>query len=101
MNSQYNFDQRYLNCVSDHMDKQNPFGDIPKKTASSVQRSMVAVRSLVKALRAGNEVIHDMKRSRYLTTLVKPTDYVNPCGALNHLRKIPYHLSLLGSSDTL
>ena len=33
--------------------------------------------------------------------LVKPTDYVDPYGALNHLHKIPYHLSLLGSSETL
>ena len=33
--------------------------------------------------------------------LVKPTDYVDPYGALSHFHKIPYHLSLLGSSETL
>ena len=32
---------------------------------------------------------------------VKHTDYVDPYGALNHLHKIPYHLSLLGFSETL
>ena len=36
-----------------------------------------------------------------LIVLVKPTDYVDPYGALNHFHKIPYHLSLLGSSETL
>ena len=33
--------------------------------------------------------------------LVKPTNYVDPFGTLHHLHKIPFHLSLLGSSETL
>ena len=34
--------------------------------------------------------------------LVKPIDYVDPYGkALNHLHKIPYHLSLLGCYEIL
>ena len=35
-----------------------------------------------------------------LVLLVKPTNYVDPYGALTHLHKIPYHLSLLGSCET-
>ena len=36
-----------------------------------------------------------------LRILVKPTDYVDPYGTLNHLHKIPFHLSPLGPSETL
>ena len=35
-----------------------------------------------------------------LEELVKPNNYVDPDGALNHLHKIPFHLSLLMSSET-
>ena len=35
-----------------------------------------------------------------LSILVKPTGYVDPDGALNHLHKIPYHLSVLKSSSS-
>ena len=41
------------------------------------------------------------KMIKLFSQLVKPTDYVDPDGALNHLHKIPYHLSLLGSSESL
>ena len=37
----------------------------------------------------------------YYVTLVKPTDCVAPCGTLNHLHKITFHLSLLGSSENI
>ena len=33
--------------------------------------------------------------------LVKPTDFVDPYGAKNHLHKITFDLSLLGPSETL
>ena len=33
MNSQYNFDVRYLGCVSEHMKEQKPFGEVPTKVA--------------------------------------------------------------------
>ena len=37
----------------------------------------------------------------FIITSTNPTDYVDPYGALNHPQKIAFHLSLLGSSETL
>lgn len=61
MNSQYTFDDDYLTCVMKHMDGQKPFGDVPAKVASSVKRSMVATRAMVKALKSGYTIADEMK----------------------------------------
>ena len=62
MNSQYHFDQTYLTCVADHMNEVKPFGEDPRKMASTVKRSMVAVRALVKALKSGFKIAGEMKK---------------------------------------
>ena len=62
LNGQYNFDVHYLACVSDNMDTLRPFGDVPRKLASSVKRSLVAARALVKALRTGHEIANQMTK---------------------------------------
>merc|ERR1719219_1445560 len=51
LNAQYNFDGLYLSCVSDNIDSLRPFGDVPRKLASSVKRSLLAARALVKKMR--------------------------------------------------
>ena len=56
LNSQYKFDSMYMSCVSENMAELNPFGDVPRKLASSVKRSMVAARALVRALKTGHEI---------------------------------------------
>ena len=62
MNSQYTFDPVYLTCISKHMADVKPFGDVPIKMASSVKRSMVATRTLVKALRSGHAIADNVKK---------------------------------------
>ena len=64
LNGQYNFDVHYLACVSDNMEVLKPFGDVPRKLASSVKRSLVAARALVKALRTGHEIANQMTKVR-------------------------------------
>ena len=44
------------------MDILRPFGDVPRKLASSVKRSLVAARALVKALRTGHEIANQMTK---------------------------------------
>ena len=46
------------------MEALRPFGDVPRKLASSVKRSLVAARALVKALRTGHEIAHQMTKVR-------------------------------------
>ena len=44
------------------MDILKPFGDVPRKLSSSVKRSLVAARALVKALRSGHEIANQMTK---------------------------------------
>ena len=60
LNTQYTFDGLYLSCVAENIDQLRPFGDVPRKMATSVKRSLVAARALVKALRSGHEIMEQM-----------------------------------------
>ncbi|KAG8194162.1 hypothetical protein JTE90_002369 [Oedothorax gibbosus] len=57
LNSQYSFNEMYLNCVSQRMDELKPFGDVPKKLTVEVKRSFVATRTFVQALAIGRDVV--------------------------------------------
>ncbi|KAH3807254.1 hypothetical protein DPMN_135589, partial [Dreissena polymorpha] len=67
MNAQYLFDDDYMSCVTKHMDKLNPFGDVPQKLKRQVKRAFIAARTFVQGLAIGRDVILAMER-------VKPTD---------------------------
>lgn len=56
INSQYVFDDRYLECVAEHMTELRPFGDVPHKLGIQLRRSFVATRAFYKALVAGADV---------------------------------------------
>ena len=62
LNSQYTFDGLYLSCVLENMDQLRPFGDVPRKLASAVKRSLVAARAVVRALRTGREISYQMTK---------------------------------------
>ena len=49
-------------CVAQHMDEVMPFGEDPRKLASTIKRSMVAVRALEKALKSGFKIAEQMKK---------------------------------------
>lgn len=57
LNSQYTFDQQYLQCVTEHMDELKPFGDVPFKLSLQVKRAFVAARTFVQGLAVGRDVI--------------------------------------------
>ena len=52
------------NLMETNMAEQKPFGDVPSKVASSVQRSMTATRAMVKALKSAFEIIEEIKLVR-------------------------------------
>ena len=62
MNSQYTFEPAYLTCLAKHMGDAKPFGDVSLKMASSVKRSMVATRTLIRALRSGYAIAENVKK---------------------------------------
>ncbi|XP_054706530.1 glypican-6-like [Uloborus diversus] len=57
LNSQYSFNDLYMNCISQQMDELKPFGDVPKKLTVEVKRSFVATRTFVQALSIGRDVV--------------------------------------------
>ncbi|XP_012232340.1 glypican-6 [Linepithema humile] len=61
LNSQYNFDNKYLECVSDHMKEMRPFGDVPQKLSVQVKRSFVATRAFSQALTIAANVLKNMQ----------------------------------------
>ncbi|GFY58247.1 glypican-6 [Trichonephila inaurata madagascariensis] len=57
LNSQYTFNEMYMNCISQKMEELKPFGDVPKKLTVEVKRSFVATRTFVQALAIGRDVV--------------------------------------------
>lgn len=57
LNAQYTFDDKYMQCVAEHMDELKPFGDVPKKLAAHVKRAFIAARTFVQGLAIGRDVI--------------------------------------------
>ena len=62
MNPQYALDPAFLSCVTRHMDEHEPFGDIPRKVASSVRRAVVAVRAMARALHSASDIADEMRK---------------------------------------
>lgn len=62
LNSQYRFNNKYLECVSDHMKDMRPFGDIPQKLGVQIKRSFVATRAFSQALQIATEVLKNMQQ---------------------------------------
>ncbi|KAL3280612.1 hypothetical protein HHI36_003849 [Cryptolaemus montrouzieri] len=56
INSQYDFDDKYLECISEHMTEMKPFGDIPHKLGVQLRRSFVATRTFYKSLVQGAQI---------------------------------------------
>ncbi|XP_066601252.1 glypican-6 [Prorops nasuta] len=61
LNSQYAFDDKYLECVGNHMKEMRPFGDVPQKLGVQIKRSFVATRAFSQALTVAAEVLKNMQ----------------------------------------
>jgi len=85
LNGQYSFSGIYLNCVSENMDILKPFGDVPRKLASSVKRSLVAARALVKALRTGHEIANQMTKVTPSEECLTAVQQMHTCSACKGL----------------
>lgn len=60
LNAQYHFDDKYLDCVSEHMKELNPFGDVPHKLSLQLKRSFVATRTFAQALGVAGDIVNNM-----------------------------------------
>ena len=77
-------------CVAQHMDEVMPFGEDPRKLASTVKRSMVAVRALEKALRSGFTIAEEMKKVNVLLLNLNFSNFLKSAYHFNNLAKTKY-----------
>ena len=61
MNSSFDFSEKYMQCVEEHLPYIKPFGDDHEKLALILQRSMVAARTTIKAVKSAHEIATEMK----------------------------------------
>ncbi|KPP66825.1 hypothetical protein Z043_114636 [Scleropages formosus] len=64
LNSQYQFSDDYLECVSKYTDQLKPFGDVPRKLKAQVTRAFIAARTFVQGLMVGREVANRVSKAR-------------------------------------
>ncbi|XP_040028754.2 glypican-4 [Gasterosteus aculeatus] len=58
VNVQYEFSPAYMECVSQHTEQLQPFGDVPRKLRIQLTRAFVAARTFVRGLTLLPEVVN-------------------------------------------
>ncbi|KAK9517717.1 hypothetical protein VZT92_023063 [Zoarces viviparus] len=58
VNVQYEFSDAYMDCVSQHTEQLQPFGDVPRKLRIQLTRAFVAARTFVRGLKLMPEVVN-------------------------------------------
>lgn len=80
INAQYRFDEKYLDCVSEHMKDLKPFGDVPDKLSVQIKRSFVATRTYEQALSAAAEVARNLVALRPSAECTAALTRMQQCG---------------------
>ncbi|KAL4608902.1 glypican-6-like [Arapaima gigas] len=71
LNSQYQFTDDYLECVSKYTDQLKPFGDVPRKLKAQVTRAFIAARTFVQGLMVGREVANRVSKVSVIPACVR------------------------------
>lgn len=85
INAQYQFDDKYLGCVAEHMVELNPFGDVPHKLSMQLKRSFVATRTFYKALSQGAIVAQNMLKLKFSHECGQELTRMEYCGSCKGL----------------
>lgn len=86
INAQYSFDEKYLDCVSGHMDDLKPFGDVPRKFTLQLKRSFIATRTYHKALSTAAEAARKLVNVGIDKECEKEVVRMRYCGSCSGLR---------------
>ncbi|XP_027001211.1 glypican-6-like [Tachysurus fulvidraco] len=70
LNSQYDINDDYMECVNKHMDDLKPFGDVPKTVKVQVSRAFAVARTFVQGLGFGQEVANNASKVNLSTSCV-------------------------------
>lgn len=79
LNSQYDINDDYMECVSKHMEDLKPFGDVPKKVKAQVSRAMLVARTFVQGLGFGKQVTTNASKVRLFSSLLVRTVFWLVC----------------------
>ncbi|XP_044267853.1 uncharacterized protein LOC123013422 [Tribolium madens] len=86
INSQYQFDEKYLDCLSDHMGDVKPFGDAPRKFTLELKRSFVATRAYFMALATAASAAKKLQSVSIDRECEKDLVKMLYCGSCNGMR---------------
>ncbi|XP_048834358.1 LOW QUALITY PROTEIN: glypican-6-like [Brienomyrus brachyistius] len=81
LNSQFQFSDDYLECISKYTDQLKPFGDVPRKLKAQVTRAFIAARTFVQGLMVGREVANRVSKVSLIPACIR---------ALTKMRYCPY-----------
>ncbi|TTH08274.1 Conserved oligomeric Golgi complex subunit 3 [Bagarius yarrelli] len=62
LNSQYDINDDYMECMNKHMDDLKPFGDVPKKVKAQMSKAFVVARTFVQGLEFGEKVANNASK---------------------------------------
>lgn len=79
-NVQYQFNARYLRCVTHHMEQLKPFGEVPKKLTTQIKRSFVALRTFAQGLATGRDVVKNVLKVNPSISCVHELMRMTHCG---------------------
>ncbi|OWA51958.1 Glypican-6 [Hypsibius exemplaris] len=101
LNAQYTLDNTQLQCVSRHMDKVKPFGDVAEKLSQHVRRAFVEARTFVQALAIGRDTARtasEMPITQQCSHALTRMMYCPQCRGMMDLKPCtPYCLSVTKS----
>ncbi|BES97769.1 Division abnormally delayed protein [Nesidiocoris tenuis] len=85
LNSQYKFDAKYLECVSEKMKELKPFGDVPDKLSLQLKRSFVATRTFSQALTISGNIVRNMQNIAMTSSCNRAVAKMTHCPACSGL----------------
>ncbi|XP_055377169.1 glypican-6 [Condylostylus longicornis] len=80
LNAQYQFNDKYLGCVSEHMRELKPFGDVPDKLSVQIKRSFVATRTYAQAVITASEIVKKVANTRVYSECTAALTKMQQCG---------------------
>lgn len=88
INSNYSYDEKYMDCIADHMKDVKPFGDVPHKFTLQLKRSFIATRTYYKALATAAETVRKLLNVEIDKDCWKYIVQMQYCGSCNGLRGV-------------
>ncbi|XP_039272622.2 glypican-6-like [Styela clava] len=85
MNPSFDLNENYMQCMGDNLNVIRPFADLPQKLSNQIQRSFIAARTFVQALKTGERVSQSVSKIYPTTHCAKLITKIMSCSKCNGL----------------